>query len=104
MSQLNNRLILFRGCPQVEDWHFCYVEASSALKDRISMLRNAAELVENNLKLLGATGIEDKLQVISGIHVVLFICILTEDMYFTRLLTVPRPFSNWKTHLIFTAG
>ena len=27
------------------------------------MLRNAADLVENNLTLLGATGIEDKLQV-----------------------------------------
>lgn len=48
---------------QVEDWHFHYVKASSALNDRIGMLRNAAELVENNLKLLGATGIEDKLQV-----------------------------------------
>lgn len=58
------------------------MEASSALKDRIGMLRNAAELVENNLKLLGATGIEDKLQVISSIHMLLFTCILTEDTYF----------------------
>lgn len=48
---------------QVEDWHFHYAKASTALTDRVGMLRNAAALVENNLTLLGATGIEDKLQV-----------------------------------------
>ena len=62
-QQLSFVIIQFWGWPQVEDWHFHYVKASSALNDRIGMLRNAAELVENNLKLLGATGIEDKLQV-----------------------------------------
>jgi phospholipid-transporting ATPase len=47
---------------EVEDWHSHYVKASSSLNDRVGMLRYAAELVEKNLKLLGATGIEDKLQ------------------------------------------
>jgi hypothetical protein len=48
---------------QVEDWHFHYAKASTALHDRVGMLRNAAGLVENNLVLLGASGIEDRLQV-----------------------------------------
>lgn len=48
---------------QVEAWHFHYAKASTALQDRVGMLRNAAALVENNLNLLGATGIEDRLQV-----------------------------------------
>ncbi|KAG0576665.1 hypothetical protein KC19_5G097600 [Ceratodon purpureus] len=62
---LRTLVVASKGLSQkeVEDWHFHYVKASSALNDRIGMLRNAAELVENNLKLLGATGIEDKLQV-----------------------------------------
>lgn len=50
-------------CIQVEDWHFHYIKATTALHDRVGMLRNAAALVENSLVLLGATGIEDKLQV-----------------------------------------
>lgn len=48
---------------QVGEWHFHYAKASTSLVDRVGMLRNAADLVENNLTLLGATGIEDKLQV-----------------------------------------
>jgi len=48
---------------QVEDWHFHYAKASTALHDRVGMLRNAAGLVENSLVLLGASGIEDRLQV-----------------------------------------
>lgn len=47
---------------EVEDWHFHYAKASTALTDRVDMLRNVAALVEKNLVLLGATGIEDKLQ------------------------------------------
>jgi phospholipid-transporting ATPase len=43
-------------------WNGLYKKASSALADRAGLLREAAELVENNLTLLGATGIEDKLQ------------------------------------------
>jgi hypothetical protein len=48
---------------QVEEWHFHYAKASTTLTDRVAMLRNTAALVENNLTLLGSTGIEDKLQV-----------------------------------------
>ncbi|CAK9196636.1 unnamed protein product [Sphagnum troendelagicum] len=47
---------------EVEEWHFHYAKASTALTDRVAMLRNTAALVENNLTLLGSTGIEDKLQ------------------------------------------
>lgn len=48
---------------QVEEWRFHYAKASTALTDRVGMVRNTATLVENNLTLLGATGVEDKLQV-----------------------------------------
>jgi len=48
---------------QVEEWRFHYAKASTALTDRVGMVRNIATLVENNLTLLGATGVEDKLQV-----------------------------------------
>lgn len=56
-------MILHGRLKQVEDWHFHYAKASTALTDRVDMLRNVAALVEKNLVLLGATGIEDKLQV-----------------------------------------
>ncbi|KAH9539913.1 hypothetical protein CY35_15G081200 [Sphagnum magellanicum] len=47
---------------EVEEWRFHYAKASTALTDRVGMVRNTATLVENNLTLLGATGVEDKLQ------------------------------------------
>ncbi|KAL3678117.1 hypothetical protein R1sor_021073 [Riccia sorocarpa] len=46
----------------VDRWRAKYNKASSALADRAGLLRAAAEVVEKNLTLLGATGIEDKLQ------------------------------------------
>ncbi|WJX76877.1 P-type phospholipid transporter [Trifolium repens] len=47
---------------ELEEWQSRYGEASTALTDRASKLRQAAALIECNLNLLGATGIEDKLQ------------------------------------------
>lgn len=44
------------------DWRSCYEDASTSLSDRSLKLRHTASLIENNLTLLGATGIEDKLQ------------------------------------------
>lgn len=43
-------------------WLVRYREASTAIQNRHELVADAAELIERNLILLGATGIEDKLQ------------------------------------------
>ncbi|KAK3100430.1 hypothetical protein FSP39_019862 [Pinctada imbricata] len=45
-----------------EDWKHTYYKASTSLQNRDRKLEEAAELIERNLQLLGATAIEDKLQ------------------------------------------
>ncbi|CAL9103689.1 unnamed protein product [Musa acuminata var. zebrina] len=45
-----------------EEWHSDYENASTALYGRGNLLRAVASRVENNLQILGASGIEDKLQ------------------------------------------
>ncbi|XP_052738264.1 phospholipid-transporting ATPase IA isoform X6 [Bicyclus anynana] len=45
-----------------KDWSNTYHKASIAIHDREQKLEEAALLIENNLRLLGATAIEDKLQ------------------------------------------
>ncbi|XP_031485201.1 phospholipid-transporting ATPase 1-like isoform X1 [Nymphaea colorata] len=47
---------------ELEEWQQTYAEASTSLNDRVAKLRKTAALIESNLNLLGATGIEDKLQ------------------------------------------
>lgn len=47
---------------ELEQWQSMYEEASTSLTDRGAKLRQTAALIECNLKLLGATAIEDKLQ------------------------------------------
>lgn len=47
---------------QYEEWNKIFYAASTALVNREQELDKAAELVEKNLFLLGATAIEDKLQ------------------------------------------
>ncbi|PIA38539.1 hypothetical protein AQUCO_02700029v1 [Aquilegia coerulea] len=47
---------------ELEEWQCSYEEASTSLTDRSAKLRHTAALIECNLNLLGATGIEDKLQ------------------------------------------
>lgn len=47
---------------ELEEWQCMYEDASTSLTDRAAKLRQTAALVECNLRLLGATGIEDKLQ------------------------------------------
>ncbi|KXJ22396.1 phospholipid-transporting ATPase IA [Exaiptasia diaphana] len=44
------------------EWNKIYYEASTALDNRSEKVDEAAELIERNLFLLGATAIEDKLQ------------------------------------------
>ncbi|KAK9291287.1 hypothetical protein L1049_009476 [Liquidambar formosana] len=48
---------------ELEEWQCKYEDASTSLTDRSLKLRQTAALIECNLNLLGATGIEDKLQV-----------------------------------------
>ncbi|KAM2028623.1 hypothetical protein ACFX16_040227 [Malus domestica] len=47
---------------EFEQWHLSFEEASTALIGRAALLRNVAGNIENNLIILGASGIEDKLQ------------------------------------------
>lgn len=47
---------------ELEQWQHRYEDASTSLVDRASKLRQTAALIECDLTLLGATGIEDKLQ------------------------------------------
>ncbi|KAF5737299.1 phospholipid-transporting ATPase 1-like isoform X2 [Tripterygium wilfordii] len=47
---------------ELEQWQCRYEDASTSLTDRAVKLRQTAVLIESNLNLLGATGIEDKLQ------------------------------------------
>ncbi|XP_068668608.1 phospholipid-transporting ATPase 1-like [Aristolochia californica] len=47
---------------ELEEWQIMYEEASTSLSERSAKLRQTAALIESNLNLLGATGIEDKLQ------------------------------------------
>ena len=45
-----------------EEWKHTYYKASTSLQDREAKIAEAAELIERNLQLIGATAIEDKLQ------------------------------------------
>ena len=47
---------------ELEEWQCMYEDASTSLTDRSIKLRQTAAVIECNLQLLGATGIEDKLQ------------------------------------------
>ncbi|PON66862.1 P-type ATPase, subfamily IV [Parasponia andersonii] len=47
---------------EFEQWHSSFEAASTALIGRAALLRKVAGNVENNLSILGASGIEDKLQ------------------------------------------
>ncbi|XP_044473474.1 phospholipid-transporting ATPase 1-like isoform X2 [Mangifera indica] len=47
---------------ELEQWQHMYEDASNSLADRAQKLRQTALFIESNLNLLGATGIEDKLQ------------------------------------------
>ncbi|XP_038055238.1 probable phospholipid-transporting ATPase IA isoform X2 [Patiria miniata] len=54
----------FREIPkqEYEDWSATYYKASTALQNREAKLEEAAELIEMNFNLIGASAIEDKLQ------------------------------------------
>ena len=46
----------------LQEWKHTYHRAATSLQNREEKLSDAANLIENNLVLLGATAIEDKLQ------------------------------------------
>uniref|UniRef100_A0ACD5VMV4 Uncharacterized protein n=2 Tax=Avena sativa TaxID=4498 RepID=A0ACD5VMV4_AVESA len=48
--------------PEFEDWRSAYENASTAVLGRGNLLRSVATSIECNIHILGATGIEDKLQ------------------------------------------
>ncbi|XP_061374050.1 phospholipid-transporting ATPase 1-like [Gastrolobium bilobum] len=47
---------------EFEQWHVAYEAANNALFGRAALLRKVSNNVENNLSILGASAIEDKLQ------------------------------------------
>ncbi|RDX64466.1 Phospholipid-transporting ATPase 1, partial [Mucuna pruriens] len=47
---------------EFEQWHTSFEAASTAVFGRAAMLRKVSSIVENNLSILGASAIEDKLQ------------------------------------------
>ncbi|KAJ3323831.1 hypothetical protein HDV06_001201 [Boothiomyces sp. JEL0866] len=47
---------------EYNEWHMVYEKAATSITNREEMLDQAAELIEKNLNLVGATAIEDKLQ------------------------------------------
>ena len=51
------------GTDEYEHWNKKFVKASQAIENREDKLANVYELIERDLTLLGATAIEDKLQV-----------------------------------------
>lgn len=53
---------LYIFCLTLQEWKNTFYKASTALQFRERKLEDAAQLIENNLTLLGATAIEDKLQ------------------------------------------
>jgi len=55
LQRLNHDILL-------QEWKDTYYKASTSLQFRERKLEDAANLIENNLILLGATAIEDKLQ------------------------------------------
>ena len=66
-------IILDRMVSAVEyaEWEVVYRAAKTAMVDREGALEAAAELIEKDLVLLGATAIEDKLQAVAPfLHVV----------------------------------
>lgn len=61
-SSVNLILNIHCVCVSFQEWSATYYKASTALQNREKKLEEAAELVEMNFTLIGASAIEDKLQ------------------------------------------
>jgi len=53
---------LFNNTSHLQEWRQTYQKAATAIQNRELKLEEASNLIEINLKLIGATAIEDKLQ------------------------------------------
>jgi phospholipid-transporting ATPase len=64
MEGLRTLCLAFRDIPEQEyrQWAVIYDQATATVNGRVEALDQAAELIEKDLFLLGATAIEDKLQ------------------------------------------
>lgn len=64
MEGLRTLCLAFRDIPEQEyrQWAVIYDQATTTINGRVEALDQAAELIEKDLFLLGATAIEDKLQ------------------------------------------
>lgn len=100
---LRTLCLAFRDIPEQEyqQWAAIYNQAAATVNGRGEALDQAAELIEKDLFLLGATAIEDKLQegVPDTIHTlqmagikVLELSLITPYIYSTFLIGVG---SNW---------
>lgn len=49
---------------QLKQWNEIYKAAATSLENREEKIQEAAELIENGLVILGATAVEDKLQLV----------------------------------------
>jgi phospholipid-transporting ATPase len=65
LEGLRTLCVAVREIPPAEyaDWNVFFTRASTTILNRQQELDNAAELIERNMFLLGATAIEDRLQV-----------------------------------------
>ena len=74
-----------------EEWKVTYHKASTSMQYRERKVEDAANLIENNLMLLGATAIEDKLQdgvpetIASLLEAGIYIWVLTGDKQETAI-------------------
>lgn len=61
---LRTLCIAYRDVPEDEymTWNKLFEEASTSMVDRVEKVQEAANMIEQNLYLIGATAIEDKLQ------------------------------------------
>jgi phospholipid-transporting ATPase len=85
---------------EFQEWQMSYEKASKALLGRGNLLRGVAANIERNLRLLGASGIEDKLQdgVPEAIEKLrqagIKVWVLTGDKQETAILILLLPFPS----------
>ncbi len=83
-----------------EEWKHTYHQAFVSMQNREEKLANAAKLIENNLVLLGATAIADKLQ--DQVNF-LFVVYWNFDAHFLFLYAEYKRSQKKKKWITFTA-
>lgn len=67
-----------------EQWSYEFVEASTAIDEREKKIGAVAEKIEQNLRLVAVTAIEDKLQDVRGLPFANFGGFLVEILIFRK--------------------